>query len=356
MRRWLFALGALVALGLLVMGGGFLVAASGVIPIKASSGHWPITEWFLHFSMKRSISTHSWGIAVPGDLDDPRRVLRGAGHYRTGCFECHGGPGERMPAVAAGMTPQPPFLPPRMAGWDDAELFSIVKDGIKFAGMPAWPTAGRDDEVWDVVAFLRTMPGMEATEYRELVSVGGEGNGEKMELARESCARCHGMDGLGRDGAWPVLAGQREAYLERQLRAYREGARPSGMMEPVAQRLSDDEISALAKYFAGLPASASETKSGGDVERGRIIAERGIPGRKVASCLDCHGAGAEPEYPWLGGQPVWYLVQQLELFADGERGGSDTAHLMDATAPRLQPEEMRDVAAYFESLGPEPAE
>ena len=41
--------------------GGMLVAASGIVPIKASSGHWPITAWFLNFSMGRSVATHTIG-------------------------------------------------------------------------------------------------------------------------------------------------------------------------------------------------------------------------------------------------------------------------------------------------------
>ena len=46
-KRWLFRIAGLLA----VLGfGGFLVAASGIIPIKASSGHWAITRWFLNFS------------------------------------------------------------------------------------------------------------------------------------------------------------------------------------------------------------------------------------------------------------------------------------------------------------------
>ena len=47
---------------------GAIVVLSGIVPIKASSGHWRITAWFLHFSMGRSISTHTLGT--------PRRSIR----------------------------------------------------------------------------------------------------------------------------------------------------------------------------------------------------------------------------------------------------------------------------------------
>ena len=48
MKRWLFKVGLL---GLAVAVLGALVVVSGLIPIGASSGHWPITEWFLHLSL-----------------------------------------------------------------------------------------------------------------------------------------------------------------------------------------------------------------------------------------------------------------------------------------------------------------
>lgn len=52
------------------------------------------------------------------------------------------------------------------------------------------------------------------------------------------------------------------------------------------------------------------------------------------------------------GQHTDYLVLQLELFKKGDRGGSPYAHLMRPVAARLKPEQMRDVAPYFESLRP----
>src|SRR5690606_30483543 len=150
-RWWLVRVG--LALPLLALAG-FLVAASGIIPIKASSGHWAITEWFLEFSMSRSVATHSLGIKTP-PLDDPALILKGAGHYENGCMPCHGSPALPYPRVAWSMTPPPPNLTRSISEWKPKELFYIVKHGVKFTGMPAWPSQVRDDEVWAMVAFLR---------------------------------------------------------------------------------------------------------------------------------------------------------------------------------------------------------
>jgi len=70
-----------------------------------------------------------------------------------------------------------------------------------------------------------------------------------------ACAGCHGPDGAGIPGQFPRLAGQFAPYLEAQLKLFRAGARandPNGMMRGVAARMSDEEISAVAEYAAGL--------------------------------------------------------------------------------------------------------
>jgi cytochrome c553 len=363
-KRWIWKIAALLVAA---AAAGFLVVVSGIMPITASSGHWPITAWFLHFSMQRSVGTHSLGIDVP-PLDDPDLALKGAGHYETGCRSCHGSPGMKQPRIAQHMTPSPPYLPPKISEWDPEELFYLVKHGVKFTGMPAWPSQQRDDEVWAMVAFLRKLPKLDEGGYRHLVQ--GEpaatppiqsmlGPSAVPSAVVQSCMRCHGSDGIGRgSGAFPMLAGQSSEYLQNALKAYARGERHSGIMQPIAAGLRPETIPDVVRYYAGLsapsPAPSDENKAGA-IARGQAIAERGIPDQRVASCVDCHGPSGQPKnaaYPALAGQHADYLVLQLELFKKGDRGGSPYAHLMRPVATRLKPEQMRDVALYFESLQP----
>jgi cytochrome c553 len=54
---------------------------------------------------------------------------------------------------------------------------------------------------------------------------------------------------------YPVLAGQRKIYLRTQLVNWKLAERtnsPDGVMNKIAQQLSDDEIEALSSYLAGL--------------------------------------------------------------------------------------------------------
>lgn len=348
--------------------GGFLVAASGIVPIKASSGHWAITRWFLRFGMERSTATHSLGIETP-DLNDRSLVLKGAGHYETGCRSCHGAPGAPQPPIARAMTPTPPELVARIREDDPAELFHVVKHGIKFTGMPAWTSQPRDDEVWAMVAFLLELPRLDMAGYRELVhgAAGHAHDGTALDQpppapgtparVAQTCARCHGHEGEGRgDGAFPRLAGQRRDYLVNALDAYARGKRHSGIMQPVAAPLSDELIRNLSDYYAALDRPLVRRTPGADralLERGRAIAERGIPERRVPSCIECHGpkgTKTKPAYPSLAGQYADYLLLQLRLFKNDQRGGSDYAHLMDDVVHGLEPDDMRAVAAYFASI------
>jgi cytochrome c553 len=66
------------------------------------------------------------------------------------------------------------------------------------------------------------------------------------------CAGCHGANGVSANPLWPNLAGQKDAYLVKQLKAFRDGTRSDPMMSPMAKPLSDADIDNLAAYFSGL--------------------------------------------------------------------------------------------------------
>ncbi|MCQ4286509.1 c-type cytochrome [Pseudomonas stutzeri] len=377
LRRWLCwlsggswkrVLAALALVATLAGAGGFALVSLGLVSISARSGHWGATGWLLHYAMRRAVSTQSMGIEVP-PLDDPALVLKGAGHYESSCAICHGAPGRERSLIVRHMTPEPPFLPPRIEQWKPQELFWIVKNGVKFTAMPAWPSANRDDEIWAMVAFLQALPEMSEQRYDEL-ALGDRAGDEKtatierlgpsedrLELALTACSRCHGADGGGRGaGAVPRLAGQSEAYLLGTLQAYANGKRHSGIMQPVAAGLDSQILSELAKHYAGLPVSVPADGAAPEaLARGKELAERGIPERGIPSCVHCHGPKRSPRnpmYPEIAGQYARYLKQQLDLFTAGTRGGSEYTHVMHSAAQRLTPEQIQALADYYASLPP----
>lgn len=80
-----------------------------------------------------------------------------------------------------------------------------------------------------------------------------------------ACAQCHGPGGSGVDTSFPPLAGLPAAYIAGQLQAWKAGTRPPGplaLMQGIAQRLSNADITAVSSYYAGLaPASARTAAS-----------------------------------------------------------------------------------------------
>lgn len=84
----------------------------------------------------------------------------------------------------------------------------------------------------------------------------------------EVCAACHGANGVSVSDTIPNLAAQRPAYIESQLRAFREGARKApnptsqiATMAAIANQLSQADIVNVAAYFGSLPGPASGAKS-----------------------------------------------------------------------------------------------
>lgn len=337
---------------------------AGVFRIAASSGHWIVTDWLLHYAMRRSVSTWSTGIETP-PLDDPALVHRGAGHFASGCAPCHGAPGIPPSAITQQMTPHPPGLADRIDQWEPEELFWIVMHGVKFTGMPAWPAQGRDDEVWSLVAFLLRLPELDPPSYHALAFGPPAAAGPETEAVAglgaepvRQCVRCHGTDGTGRgNGAFPILAGQSEAYLRASLEAYANGRRHSGIMQPMTQSLNDAQIERLARHYASaVPNVRADERSSPDEESlrtGEAIVRLGIPEAGVPPCASCHAPDGErryPVYPLLGGQHAGYIVDQLQAFQKGVRGGTPFAHVMATVAERLTVEQMRDAAAYLATL------
>ncbi|HEX5515110.1 MAG TPA: cytochrome c [Gammaproteobacteria bacterium] len=66
------------------------------------------------------------------------------------------------------------------------------------------------------------------------------------------CAACHGENGIGLAPMYPNLAGQKEQYLVKQTKAFRDGGRQDPMMSPMATGLTDADIANLAAYYSSL--------------------------------------------------------------------------------------------------------
>jgi cytochrome c553 len=344
---------------------GFLFLWSGLYSVAASRGHWPIMEWMLTFAMRNSVKTHAIAIQAP-PLDRADLVTLGAAHFHSGCAYCHGAPGVPISPVARAMLPPPPDLATQMRPWRDRELFWIVKNGIKYTGMPAWAAPQRDDEVWALVAFLRRLPMLDARGYRDLALGAAQvepqsgrdvATRETASAAVGACARCHGAEASAPPSALvPVLHGQSAEFIAAALDAYAGGRRPSGIMQPVATDLSREELERVAGYYAALrplPARSGSTDAAA-IARGRVIAEAGDASAGVPACTGCHGPDALKIYPRLAGQNRLYVVNRLNLWKGGLPATTETETIMAPIVRALNAQQIEDVAAYYASVAAAP--
>lgn len=66
------------------------------------------------------------------------------------------------------------------------------------------------------------------------------------------CAACHGMNGISNNDMWPNLAGQKEGYLIKQIKAFKNGERKDPSMAPMVASLTEADIENLAAYYSSL--------------------------------------------------------------------------------------------------------
>jgi len=159
---------------------GLVTLYSGVIDVGASNPHSTPVRWLLHTAMQRSVAFHAGDIKVP-QLDKPQMVMMGFRHYREMCVGCHLAPGMRNSEIRQGLMPRPPVLQKAVPHLTPAELFWVVKHGVKMTGMPAWGATHSDDKIWAIVAFLEQLPKMTPAGYQQMDRKAGPGDGDEDE-------------------------------------------------------------------------------------------------------------------------------------------------------------------------------
>jgi cytochrome c oxidase subunit 2 len=186
-----------------------------------------------------------------------------------------------------------------------------------------------------------------------------EGDASAGKALYAPCAACHGQQGEGNPALnTPVLAGQEDWYLARQLHLFKAGIRGTDskdtfglQMRSMALTLATDQaVEDVVAYIQTLPSAHANRTLGGEPEKGKD---------RYVLCATCHGQQAEGNRtynaPRLVHQHDWYLLTQLKHFKAGIRGQppNDTYGMqMRAVAGALTDEQaMQDVIAYIKSRG-----
>ncbi len=162
---------------------------------------------------------------------------------------------------------------------------------------------------------------------------------DDIEVKAQPCAACHGGKGVPIDPKTiPVIWGQEQSYLMKQLRDFRNGERNSPVMSPIANDLAEGDLRRIAAYFAAKTWPAR-----------RVSAKPPAPPKGIAQCQACHQQnfqGGMPA-PRLAGLSYEYLVAAMRAFAKEER----TNNLdMPGFMRMLTERERNAIARYLSAL------
>jgi cytochrome c553 len=191
-------------------------------------------------------------LAQPGD------AARGEASAAV-CIACHQADGSGMNVPGGESWP-------RLAGMDAdymvKQLHDIKAGKRENATMMPFANMLDDQQIADVSAYYSQMPVTEADggDVEEQVLA----RGEQLALRGDwdeyivSCKSCHGPGNQGVGSTFPGIAGQHAGYIENQLHAWQEGSRandPQNLMGAIAERMSDEDIHAVAAWLASQPAT-----------------------------------------------------------------------------------------------------
>ncbi|WP_372592078.1 c-type cytochrome, partial [Guyparkeria sp.] len=187
-----------------------------------------------------------------------------------------------------------------------------------------------------------------------------------------SCAACHGADGKGQGGAFPVLTDIPADEAEKKLAAYRDGDQDYlksvglgdryGTMAPNAANLSDEDIADLAAYIGDAFGGGAGGNGGGDAAAdagnggGAVDGDISAGEQAYASCAACHGAdgnGQGGAFPVLTEMDASDLQKKLVAYRDGdqdylkEQGLGDRFGTMAPNAANLSDEQIANLSVYI---------
>lgn len=181
-ERWsIGAVGAVVIMVIAAIALGSAFLFSGLYDIGADAPHSSLVYNTLDQFRERSISRHARDVVPPKDLNNPKRLATGAGLYSEMCTGCHLAPGLERSELSQGLYPAAPELAEEN-DHSPAQMFWIIKHGVKLSAMPAWGRTHSDELIWDMVAFVRALPKMSPAQYRAAVASAPADHDEIMKM------------------------------------------------------------------------------------------------------------------------------------------------------------------------------
>ena len=118
---------------------------------------------------------------------EPRILAGGRAHFADHCASCHANDGSGQTELGRNLYPRAPDMRgPATQELTDGELFYIIENGVRLTGMPGWGGAGKPEESWKLVHFVRHLPKLTPEEVAEMEQLNPRSAEEWRELQEEA--------------------------------------------------------------------------------------------------------------------------------------------------------------------------
>jgi mono/diheme cytochrome c family protein len=185
-----------IFIGLAILGIGAAIATT-VLHDGLSSRATPTKMEIVFARNARHLAIPSSARAAQNPLLDSAEDLREARlHFADHCATCHANDGSGDTIIGKGLYPKPPDLRlPETQNLSDGEIFWIIENGVRFTGMPAFPSAenhgtngdqGGQMENWKLVHFIRHLPHLSVAERMEMEHYNPKGPDDRQEEEQEN--------------------------------------------------------------------------------------------------------------------------------------------------------------------------
>jgi mono/diheme cytochrome c family protein len=147
-----FLLGAISAYGLVAV---FLISAAelGIVPVQADVAPSRLEAAVLGTALHAAVARRA-PAGVNPVVPSEENLIQGARLYTQMCARCHGLSKESDNSLGQSFYPPAPHLPLRGTTYSGAEMFWLVKHGIRNTAMPAWGNLLADEDIWRVVKLI----------------------------------------------------------------------------------------------------------------------------------------------------------------------------------------------------------
>lgn len=158
MKRCFYnGLTALVGASLVAVLIGILVIKMGLVPINADVAPSSLERKILPLAVRASVARRSSELSDSAALPTDDDLVAGAEIYKEMCAQCHGQLNGRTSVLGASFYPPAPQLPGHGTAYTNAEVFWIIKHGLRNTSMPTWRNLLSDENIRQVAAFIKRM-------------------------------------------------------------------------------------------------------------------------------------------------------------------------------------------------------